>query len=523
MKGLSSTFIQFLVIAFIISVIAINSCSVNETLSAPPLSKDFPEYKIDYTGDIENIQSQFDEEMWKTFVALCWPADGLNPVSNGSITAQKDARPLFENYSYNYDLFLLNVNDTTKHEPIAWGDSEALNQQRQQRWKRWSKHSDLCPDLVDKAGKKGITNMASIVPLDEFIQASNGEKPHVPLVDLNQTFVYSSVLYNETTFDYVKKNKLYSLEGIKRAKQNVTEEKVHHVVKHGDVYKDTTLVQKVNQLEEDFGSMHLKTSWKILGAGDDTTKFHKAWGAVVFNNLNSAVKDYWEPQCSLVRIGLVGMHITVKTEDQPNAIWTTFEHVDNCPEKGGIQDKKYNFYNVASTAPVNEAPKNNEIDTSSHLRHHKWFNPSGSKVKAGQIVREVPIPQNTKTLNATYQNLLKGTVWANYQLVGTQWMNPSDDKVYPRLLSNTTLETFEQTGASCFGCHRQVTANTFKDGIKSDQFLMGPNHEANYLNVRVNFMDHSFKPDTLNTSVYSDYMWSLLKWNEHGHLTWKQI
>ncbi len=526
MKREFSTSTQLLLVTFVFALIIANSCSLKNQ-SEIVLSPDFPDYQINYSGDIDYIQSQFDTEMWNTFVALCWPADGLKPTSSGSITAQQDARSVFENYSFNYDVFLLNVNDTTTFTPVSWGNFNALNKQRQTRWTRWHEHSDLCPDLVAEANSKGITNMAEIIPLDEFIQASNGAKPHVPLVDPNEIFVWSGVVFNEVAFDFVIKNELYSANGIKRAKENVVKEEVHQVNTKDSlghtIYVDTFFTQMVNHMKDKPGTMHLKTSWKVLGDGDDTTMFHKAWGALLFNNLNFADNTTWEPQCSLVRVGLVGMHISMKTEDQPNSIWTTFEHVDNCPEVELIQNKHYNFYNSASSNPVNKAPKANETIQDTSVKDPHWFNPTGSNIKPpGQIVREVPISDATKALNASYQQALANTVWANYQLVSTQWTEPTSEKIYPTLLSNTTLETFDQLGSSCFGCHHQVTANTLKGGPNNEQFTMAPYPIGNVLNLKINLLDPKVPEGVIDTAIYSDYMWSLLKWTEYGHLTWKQ-
>lgn len=521
MKNLFSKYKPFL----ILSLFFLSSC-INSDSDTEILSSEFPDYRIQYSEDIEAIQAQFDQDMWETFVALCWPADNLKPRPMGDITAEVDARPVFENYAYNYDLFLLNVNDTTNFEPVDWADAQALNLQRQQRWKRWHEKSTLCPDLVTAAQDFGVKDMAYIVPLDEFIQASNDDKPHVPLVDRDHNFVWSSVVFNEITYDFVVKNKLYSVEGIQLAKRNVTQQEVHHVnyidsAGH-QIYRDTFFEQMVNQLQDSIGSIHLKTSWKILGKDDHPERFHTALGALLFNNLNFEEVDTWQPQCSLVRVGLVGMHISVKTKDQPNSIWATFEHVDNCPEAGDIKDIHYSFYDKNAHEANNVPPKNNRSFIDSSGSEQKWFDPFNPPVEPGQIVREVKIPEGTKKVNAKFQQALEGTVWSNYQLVGTQWTSPQTHKVYPKLMSNTTLETFDQNGSSCFGCHHQVTANTLKGGPNDEQFTMSPYPIGNVLNLKLNLSDPKVPAGTLDTAVYSDYMWSLLKWTEYGHLTWKQ-
>ena len=521
----SNTPILFACTTVLVLLLTIRCSPTTET--EVELSPNFPDYKIDYSGNISDIQSQFDTDMWNTFVALCWPADGLKPTSTGNITDNTDARALFENYSFNYDLFLLNVRDTTTFSPVGWGDSDGLNTQRQARWARWTEHSPLCPDLVEQAFTKGITNMAEIIPLDEFIQASNEGRPHVPLVDLNETIVWSGVVFNETTFDFVNENELYSEKGIEKAKKDVTKMEVHQVNSKDSagqtIYVDTIFEQYVNELEDKAGAIHLKTSWKILGDNDDSTKFHTAWAALLFNNLNFPDTTTWMPQCSLVKVGLVGMHITVKTDDQPSSIWATFEHVDNCPEVELIQNKHYNFYDSNSTSLTNIVPKANDSIQDSSVRDPYWFNPDGASIEPkGQIVREIPITDATEMLNASYQEALANTVWSNYQLVSTQWMDPNSKKVYPTFLSNTTLETFDQLGSSCFGCHHQVTPNTLKGGPNNEQFTMAPYDIGNVLNISLYSSSSNLPEGTIDTAIYSDYMWSLLKWRESGHLTWKQ-
>ena len=88
-------------------------------------------------------------------------------------------------------------------------------------------------------------------------------------------------------------------------------------------------------------------------------------------------------------------------------------------------------------------------------------------------MREVPLTEATKTLNATYQALLRTvnpqSVWANYQLISTQWpsapqpncqisaANPLGNPA-PLFLANATLETYiqgtvPQASSSCMACH----------------------------------------------------------------------
>ena len=58
-----------------------------------------------------------------------------------------------------------------------------------------------------------------------------------------------------------------------------------------------------------------------------------------------------------------------------------------------------------------------------------------------QVVQQSPtLPAGT--LNTTFQGLLKGTPWAYYQLISTQWQGGSGPPTKPAQLGNPLLETF---------------------------------------------------------------------------------
>ena len=78
-----------------------------------------------------------------------------------------------------------------------------------------------------------------------------------------------------------------------------------------------------------------------------------------------------------------------------------------------------------------------------------------------------PAP-NTQALNTQWQAALAGTVWANYQLVSTQWT--AGTTVIPARLANTTMETYFQDNSfgSCILCHgTATTASQNNDADKS--------------------------------------------------------
>ena len=72
--------------------------------------------------------------------------------------------------------------------------------------------------------------------------------------------------------------------------------------------------------------------------------------------------------------------------------------------------------------------------------------------------------ESTAVVNQLWAQKLQNTVWANYMLISTQWRGANVSPLFengevPRYLTNTTLETYQQTGkeGSCLGCHAEAT------------------------------------------------------------------
>jgi hypothetical protein len=146
-------------------------------------------------------------------------------------------------------------------------------------------------------------------------------------------------------------------------------------------------------------------------------------------------------------MGLVGLHIVMKTAQLPQWLWATFEHVDNAPDQaGGAQPgKTYNFFDPSCTnCPVNTPPgKDDQTPT--------------------QVMRVIPVgngaPQATQTYWQALKQLRPDNVWLNYMLVDAQWgqtATPLGTPNQPAFLANTTLETYVQAPQQpdgCINCH----------------------------------------------------------------------
>ncbi len=151
-------------------------------------------------------------------------------------------------------------------------------------------------------------------------------------------------------------------------------------------------------------AMEVKASWRILDADDDTSKFWTAYGAFYDDN----------QQLTYARIGLTAIHVISKA--LPDWFWMTYEQVD-----------------IAK-------------DTSRYFLQQKSKEPVGPNPTMNPIVG----PYNQKM-----QQLLAGTKWANYQIIGWQYQF-TDSNNQPTLLANMNIETYFPQTSSCISCHEMA-------------------------------------------------------------------
>ena len=111
-----------------------------------------------------------------------------------------------------------------------------------------------------------------------------------PLISQNRNYVRFLTLYNETEFNAILTQQLYT-----RSKLPAT-------------------------LTLPFNSIDVKSSWIIMNGVRRPERFYTRQATVL---------DPVTGQCSVTLVGLVGIHIVQKTPSRPQWIWTTFEQIDN--------------------------------------------------------------------------------------------------------------------------------------------------------------------------------------------------
>jgi len=207
------------------------------------------------------------------------------------------------------------------------------------------------------------------------------------------------------------------------------------------------------------GSIEVKASWKVLTTDEIEKKRYYTTQATVCNNPGG---DRTPCDEKPVTLGLVGLHIVQRTPTAATMFWSTFEHVDN--------DQVF-FDPTSNAAPNTSFAKEPFTELDANCK------PVNAPT---QIKRLTPVPANAE-INQYYQSLLGGSVFANYQLISTQWATGLVRTGVPQNVANTTMETYVQLrsketkmgkATGCFSCHLESrTAIAGQDGDHSFFFL----------------------------------------------------
>jgi hypothetical protein len=387
---------------------------------------------------LENFQRGFDFYSWLTFIALNAPADD-SEIKN----SRPDTRTKWEDmrhFRQLADIMLLGG------KAPQWGERR--------------------PQEVPAACRRDYKPGMMVTQLIE--ESFNQPFKTGPLIDQNGNYALFDILLNQQMFDYIVRNRLYSR----------NEQKRNSALKID--FPAGTNPPAGQPAGGDPGTVMLKVSWKVLDSEKDKERFHNV-DALVF--IPGSEDGKTKEACVRRTLGLIGFHVGHKTKNRLQWIWTSFEHADNVPEQKDVDARNlkpsYSFYDPACDAakcPVNATPPRPWRFPDRSLKF-----PGGFK---NQITRVTALTDDTKEINAKFQNILKGTVWANYMLLSTQWpsdfgcssksvQNPAPNlppntdfekqpdmncAPAPAFLANSTLETYSQgsvpqASSSCMGCH----------------------------------------------------------------------
>ena len=386
-------------------------------------------------------QSGADLYSWLTFVAVNWPVDPTTCVAdpNTSILAGPQ-NPTWLSFLSNDEVFVKapqtpvnwcyapGVRGKTGAAPANFGSAQAATAAR-----RSAKLGELPPKVRALAqqhpevqlflhhnakGHSLLTSVtrlkAAVDPKLKAILDATGQ----PVTDQNGRFVRYTISIGHDEYNYIINKALWKLSGQGAA-------------------GNLSFPSSKQSGPTDLGAMEFKAAWKVLGPNDNPSHFFTQ-KAIVYNDENGSPSPGTNP----VIVGLVGLHITHKTQRQQNWLWSTFEQVENDTQS---------FFNP--NCPATACPPNVETATEPYFE----LNPDGKP--HNKPVQVVPAVQTTAAdLNKAFQGLLPNTPWAYYKLISTQWVGNLGTAPKPAQLGNSVLETFVASTQpySCMDCHRMA-------------------------------------------------------------------
>jgi hypothetical protein len=355
---------------------------------------------------------------WNAFLALNWPAATKNCAADTTksildVTSGDGTYVVWQTYMPSEKVF---VNPGTD-KPAAWCNGNGLAAGPRRVFAIEAK-------ATSEAKTLGGPFVAISEPGGNVLQAKGGV-----LTDQSKRWVRYERLMNRTEYDYIVPN-LWSgpqLQALEVAGTDIS-------------------------LPE--GTIEIKSAWKVLTPEEIGQATYFTTEAIVCNT-----PDGERTPCDdkPVKLGLVGLHIVQQVSPNGTLFWSTFEHVKN---------------EEVFSDPTSTSPQNTNLAKAPYVELDA--NCKGINTPT-QVKRVTPI-QASAELNAYYQGLLGGSVFANYQLISTQWTGGASMGT-PANVANIVLETYVQNPpetrpTGCMMCHfRSRTIIPEQDGGHSFFFL----------------------------------------------------
>ena len=237
-------------------------------------------------------------------------------------------------------------------------------------------------------------------------------------------------------YEFIRENQWYLKENLPKSPTPATLPPLVDPVKQTPItisqpQTNTIITQPVNG-----NSIEIKSAWRIMIL-QDSIKPHQTWK--IADDLSryfiskANVTDAVTGEIKEVLVGLVGLHVVVKTPQFVQGLWSSFEHVDNIKTPKGSGIKRASFHDE-SDAVYEEGFSYNPGRKIQKEKDRKPVGVSRTyKIPETPVGTGLHLPDGLSTvgLNTAFQRLLTGTVWENYQLVITQW--PTDPTTfYPK-------------------------------------------------------------------------------------------
>ncbi|HEY8210428.1 MAG TPA: hypothetical protein VIG99_23260 [Myxococcaceae bacterium] len=394
--------------------------------------------------DIRGLRDQanFDIFAWLEFIALNWPSDlqTCAPRSGATLVSDVQSLRVWETWKTEAEIF---VRSPATQRPAPWCMREAPRQ-------RMERQIGALPDPVIQAFQERFAQTGVARALFELSKFSSTQLPAIqqafggPLVDQGGRFVRYEERVNRDEFDFIVNNGLWSKAGQTR-----------WLATHA------TIDMPSGTAGGAVGAMEVKAAWKVLTPAELSGGRFYTIRALVTTGTDSAGR----PMTSVEDMGLIGFHITHKSTSSPQWTWATFEHADNLSSslhRAGCQ--VHGSCVAASLAPRLACPNGccptncqtaacNSSACPELKPNGQPANPPVQVARLQDVSAMSPPDHDVGRVNAQFRRLLAGSVWANYELISTQWPSrpaQSGGVPAPPFLANVALETYNQ-GPSAAG------------------------------------------------------------------------
>ena len=413
-----------------------------------------------------NDRPFFDAYSWQAFIALAWPADlahrgkpAIMLEAPEMLTFMGSNKGGISETSSETPTVFMSYRDVTMLYPPLPGTKPV----------DWNSEAGPLPAATNGyySPCTSISGSPSTVPYlkDSIVTDTNqAGAPYAPLVDQNGNYARYEIKINEVEYRNIKDNQLY--------------------------------IKTSTPITLPAGSIEFKATWREMVEGDDLSRYYVINVPVLDSNKITLSKKPSKNQgvCQVKKMGLVGMHINSKPNQQYFAsgtipsqwIFSTFGQVDNIkpPHGSGVKasfskgtwsdkTKQQGYDRVPDSLPVS-AKFNNTKPVNIYRTTPIATTPTGT-------AQNLPDGVSTVGINKTYQKLVQGTVWENYQLIATQWPSKPTQAFklgvpFPeQYVANPVIETYAQghqgdstlPGSTCMGCHSAAITEDFSWSMKA--------------------------------------------------------
>jgi hypothetical protein len=396
----------------------------------------------------------FDWFSWETFIAINWPA-ATDPASGLPVRGQPDLNKKIGDTGWR-------VWETFKADWETFGNGSVAPQPT--AWTSWQVNGNMNPCTTSSTvGKKKSLVMVS--KMDSVISSVN-EANAGPLIDSNGNYVRYEILLNSAEYNTIidPNNKWYLSNNIPLQVS----------------FPSSTSSPAA------YGALEVKAAWRELVPGkDDVSRYY---------SVSATILDPGSPPtCRDAVMGLIGLHIAVKTLPFKEWVWATFEQEDNVPD-GGIRAGVHYSLNNGTTSPATSLNGFNYPPNGANAQTKGpppvALNQPLPADPPVQVTRFTPVDSNVAAANQAFHDALSGTKWVHYNLVADQWpTDPTSLKPgasYPTAsgtpfpndhVANTSAETYFQNapassllGNSCMQCHFQAAFTDFSWTLNDEAF-----------------------------------------------------